>query len=411
MEKITITGTVMALGLVAGLAFATGPAEAQSHAKWHLAGQLELPPGERLGPLAVSPFGELVAGTTWDGVSRFTGRIWSLNDGLQVSVLEDSFQALLEIRFGQSAWDPVTMTAPVYAHGRRALRAWSIADGALTLNVTFDNEVLANDVLFDPFRVGYIVTQDIGSLLVYGESGEPISTIEVDPLRPHRGLHLSNDGALLVVNSSAFTLSVPMTGLPHRCADVQCAAAYHDLFASYGPYEELLAFDPQGLRVATLPDVDAARAGMQDGPFRAVAVPTVRVWSDILAWTSEAQPDLELTGFRSPLVWGRFSADGTRLLTLEDAGHLAIWDMTQGTRIFQLDAEDGNAIVSARFIPDGTALFVNWASGESRLIDTGRGAVIQALPQPSAEAIVSPDGRILITYSVGESQARIWRRR
>lgn len=411
MDRNRIARTLGALGLVAALAVAQKPVQAQTPVKWRLVGQLELPQGERVGPLTVSPFGELVAGTAWDGETRFTGRIWSLNDGLQVSALEESFQALLEIDFGQSLWDPITMAAPVYAHGRREFRTWSIADGALTRTVTFDGDVLANDVLYDPFRAGFIVSQDFGSLLVFSDAGEPISSIEVDPMRPHRGLQLSNDGALLVVNSASFTLTAPMSGLPYRCADVLCAEAYHDVPGSYGPYEALLAFDPQGLRVATLPEVDPERAGLQNGPFRAVSEPTIRVWTDVRAWVSEARPEVELSGFRSPPVWGQFAADGMQLLTLEDAGHLAIWDMTQGARVFQLDAADGDGVVAARFIPNSTTLFVSWASGVSRIVDTERGATIQTLPQPSADAVVSPDGRTLITYSVGEAPARIWRRR
>lgn len=388
-----------------------GAAQAQTLPQWHLAGQLEMSPGEVIGPLNVSPMGELVAGMAWDQTAGFTGRVWTLQDGLQVSELATPFAALLEIRFTQSPYDLNTLAASVYAQSRRALRSWSILDGALIHSFEFDSDILATDALYDPHRDTFIVSQEFGSLLVYSATGAVIGAVEVDAMRRHGGLLLSYDGGLLVVDSGAFTLSTVMTGLPRSCADVDCAEAYQALPGSYGPYEALLAFDPQGGRVATLPEVNPERAGLQDGPFRAVDAPTIRIWDDILAWTSTAEPDLEIAGFGSAPVWGQFSADGTRLLTLEEAGHLAIWDAASGQQVFRLTATDGDGIVAARFIPNSKSLFVHWASGVSRIVDMGQGATILELPRPNADVVVSPDGRTLITYAIGEAPARVWRRR
>lgn len=412
MRMTRIKGWLLVASFVATAAHAGGEAQAQMLPKWHLAGQLELAPGEVIGPLTVSPLGELVAGTTWDGAGRFTGRVWSMMDGLQVSQLEQPFPALLEIRFGQSPYDLNTMAASVYAHTRRELRSWSVADGRLLQALEFDRDVLANDVLYDPHRETYVVSQDIGGLLVYAATGEAIDTIEVDALRPHYGMYLANDGGLLVVDSAAFTLTAAMTGLPYCCAPVAaCAEAYQALPVAYGPYEALLAFDPQGHRVATLPEVDPGRVGAEGGNYRPVATPTVRVWNDVSSWTSDAEPDLALAGFASAPVWGMFSADGTRLLTLEEAGHLTIWDMGSGRQEFRLEATGSDGVIAARFIPDGASVFVHWASGASQIVETRQGVTILELPQPSTDVVVAPDGRTLISYAIGEASARVWRRR
>lgn len=412
---------IQALVIVAGLVFTPAAATsvnaqtASQSPDWRLVGQLELPPGTVVGPLSASLAGELVAGTVWDRAAHFTGRVWTMADGLRVSDLEGSFQALLPIEFTQGPFDMVALPTPVFAHSRQEVRRWIPADGAIDGVIdgvlAFGNNILANDVLFDPFRGTHIVSQQFGSLLVYAPTGEVLGAIEVDALRPHRGLSLSMDGTLLVVDAAGYTLSADMAGLPIYCGQADCAEAYQNVSATYGPYEALIAFDSVTRRVATLPEVDSARAGIQDGVFRAVAEPTLRIWNDIRGWTTTAEADLEITGFDGALAQAAFSSDGAWLLTLDGAGNLAVWAMPGGAAVLRLPASDTDRIVSAQFIPQGTSLYVHRSSGASQIVDLGKGAVVQDIPAPNASVIVSPDGRVMITYSEGEAPARLWHRR
>ncbi|WP_323037367.1 hypothetical protein [Pararhodobacter sp.] len=406
-----IAGSFFLAHVIAAGALVPGETQAQTQPQWHLVGQLELSPGEVIGPLTVSPLGELVAGTAWNPAARFAGRVWSTRDGLQIADLDQPFQALLEINFAQAPYDPNTLQSSVYAHSRRELRSWLIADGTLTGGFEFDADMLATDALLVPYREAFFVSQEFGDLPIYSTDGEVIGAVEVDAMRPHAGLRLSEDGTLLVVDSGAFTLSTLTANLTAPCPAPGCSEDPVQLPGSYGPYEKLLAFDARNARLATLPEVNPERAGFQDGPFRAVAEPTIRIWSDIETWTSTTAPDLEITGFVSDVTWAQFSADGTRLLTLEDAGHLAVWDTESGRQVFRLVAVEDARVVAAHLIPNSKSLFVHWSSGVSQIVGLGQGAVEQEFPQPNADVVVSPDGQTLITYAIGEAPARVWRRR
>jgi len=392
--------------VAAGLCFVLSTGFAAAQERWQLVGQLEMDRGERVGPLTVSPMGELVAGSLWDAEQEFRGRVWTLSDGIAIADLDAVFPSLLPIRFAQRAYDPQTMSARVYAHSRRSLRSWALTGGAPVLDLTFESDVLANDALFDGFRQTFIVSASIGPLWVYSAAGEALGVIETDAMRPHGAMTLSADGEELVVNSSAFTLTGQMDGIPYQCTDGSCQEAYAQLPGSYGPYEELLAVNPARQWLATLAPIDPEHLAQAGGTFHPVAEPTVRLWANVEAWDTDTPPMLTLTGFRQPVRAGEFSADGQRLLTLDTGNDLAVWNVETGARELALEE-----IITAHFIPDSKTLFVHRADGASMIVAIGEGRVVQTFPDTAEDAVIAPDGQVLITYSPGQQgPARVWRR-
>ncbi|WP_068299557.1 hypothetical protein [Pararhodobacter sp. CCB-MM2] len=385
--------------LVAGLA--TGASAQQA---WQLAGQLEAPAGARIGPLTASASGALAAGVIWQEDGTFAGRIWSLPDGLILTRVEGVFPALLPLRFAQRFDDPQGLSGAVYAHSRRALRAWQVVDGAPLIDQTFEGETLVNDIAFDAWNGRYMVSHDIGAIDVLGRDGAWVAQIEADALRPHEDFTFSDDGRLMVLASAAFTLTAQMRDLPYDCAQADCETAYRDLVGSYGPYERLLAVDRAGARLASLPVIDPAHAGEAMGATRPVAVPTVRIWAELQDWRSDMPAVLELTGFEIPPYRGAFSEDGTRFLSLEEGGRLSLWDAMDGSLLMQREGVQG-----ATFVPGGEALFLHLTNGESWIAGAKEGVLRQQLPQPAAEVLFGEGGRVMVTYTPGEPLARVWR--
>lgn len=393
--------------IAALVALAISPVALSAQTPWQPVGQLEMAPGDRVGPLNVSPMGELVAGSLWNSDTGFRAQVWTMKDGIAITTLDNAFPSLLPIRFAQVSFTPDTMSAQVYAHSRRALRSWTLIDGAPVVDIVFGDSVLANDVLYDGFRQTYIVSAMLGPLSVYSHTGAPLARIETDALRPHGAMTLSRDGDEMVVASAGFTLTGQMAGLPYQCDPPACEAAYGSLPRSYGPYEELLAVDTHNQRLASLAPIDPERVGQEGGIFNPVAEPTVRIWAALENWGADTAPVVTLTGFANPVRFGEFAPDGARFLTLDEGHALAVWDAETGVQ--QL-AADG--IVTAHFIPNSDTLFVHRTDGTSAIVAIANGDVVQTLQGAAEEAVIAPDGQVLITYSVGqEGPAWVWQLR
>lgn len=386
---------------IAGLALLAlaGPGAAQQ-GPWRLLGELQLAPAEEIGALSLSPGGDRVAGTIMrDGA--FVGGVWRLADGKLEARLEGGFPLYALFRFGDGA--------RVFSFDREGLRLWDLPGGPPVADLRFDAELRVNDVIHDPDRGTLLVAQDLGPLLVLDRDGRVGGRIETDAMRPHRQIWLVEGGTRLVVDSEAFTLTARMEGLPQGCAGDACEAAYAALPGAYGPYEELAAVDPQSGRFATLPPVDPARAGQQDGVFRPVATPSLRIWQGVEDWAPADLPMAELPLGEAP-VRVEFSAGGTLLLAVTTGGEVTLWDVASGGQRLALRHPPGDWYAEARFIPGSKLLFLRTGLGRAFALQIGDGAVVQDFPEPNTEVVFTPDGRRMITAQLGAGPARIWQR-
>lgn len=393
-------------GAMALLALGCGAAGAQMAAPWRDAGTLALPPGGTVGPLTVSPGGGLVAGTVLQPGGA-TGSLWRIEDGRQLASFAGAFPLLVPMRF---AGDPsLSASARLFSFSRDGLRLWTPGGGPPIRDIPFGPDVRINDVIHDPVRDTYLLSQDMGPILVLDSDGQTGARIETDALRPHRSLWLADGGSRLIVHSEAFTLTAPMRGLPTGCRPDSCAPAYEALPGSYGPYEETIAVDILNGRLATQPPVDPARVGQQDGVFRPVAVPSIRVWNPIEDWSPPDLPLAELALDQTP-VWAEFSADGRHLVAVTTHGTLMLWSVDSGTRTMTIANLPDDWITAARFVPASKTLYVSTGRGRALLVRIGDGAVLQEFPAPNSEVVFAPDGRTMITAGLGVAPVRLWQR-
>lgn len=385
---------------VLALALAAGPAAAGPDGPWQPVGTLQAAPGEGLGPLTLSPDGALVAASLWHGGQSYSGAVWRSDDGRRVADLAGAFPLFAPFRFAGNE---------LYSFDSTGLRVWPLAGGAPRLNVGFGPEVEANDVFYDARRGSFLVSQQMGSVLVYGRDGTAFARVETDPMLPHQEIAVTEGGDLLVVAAANFTLVYPMQSLPLDCPQPACPAAYEALLGGYGPYEELIAVDRARGWIATLPEVIPERAGWQDGVFRPVAAPTIRLWSQRVEWTSELSADRELT-LASPVIWAEFSGDGRLLVAVEQSGRATLWAVASGALVQEFVAPAGDRLTGARFVPSAKWLYLNSASGAARLVRIGDGAPVQEIAAPNTGVVFTPDGRTMITSALADGPARIWRR-
>ena len=392
-------GGILSAGALA-FALAAGPAAAGPGGPWQPAGALQMAPGEGLGALTLSPEGDLVAASVWHGGASYSGAVWRTGDGRRVADLAGAFALLAPFRFAGDQ---------VYSFGPTGFRGWAMAGGAPRLDVTFDAEVEANDVRYDARRGSYLVSQQMGSILAYGRDGTAFARVETDPMLPHQEIALTEGGDLLVVAAANFTLVYPLQSLPLDCPQPACPGAYEALLGGYGPYEELIAVDRARGWIATLPEVIPERAGWEDGVFRPVAVPTIRLWSQRVEWTSTLPADRELT-LASPVTGAEFSADGTLLVAVEQSGRATLWAVASGALVQEFVAPAGDRLTGARFVPASKWLYLGTASGAARLVRIGDGALVQEIPAPNTEVVFAPDGRTMITSALAGGPARVWRR-
>jgi len=147
------------------------------------------------------------------------------------------------------------------------------------------------------------------------------------------------------------------------------------------------------------------------GDFLATAGPSVRTW-DAASWAERVMSTrlLSLSGVTSVA----FSPDGTRLAGLETYGEVgAIWDAATGTCLRLVHRGYKEALAYA---PDGTLLAAMHDRRHGvvlRIEDAARPSQRVLLTEKdcySRSAAISPDGRLIVTWSWSPDQGtRAWR--
>jgi WD40 repeat protein len=163
------------------------------------------------------------------------------------------------------------------------------------------------------------------------------------------------------------------------------------LLAGHADEVNSAEFSPDGTRIAT--------AGGGPGALEFAA----RLWD---ATTGEELAILN--GHTRPVLGASFSPDGLSLLTWAPADSVRLWDAQTGQQRHQFDSG------FAAFSSDGQRIVVvGDQDGVAHVYETAGGRQVftlspgDQLPKIST-ATLSPDGRLLLTASRGESIARVW---
>lgn len=150
-----------------------------------------------------------------------------------------------------------------------------------------------------------------------------------------------------------------------------------------------IAFSPDGTRMVT-----------------AANEATARVWS-----TTDGRELLTLSDHENFVPHADFSADGHRILTVAYDRVAHLWDARSGKSVHTFSQDIGvrHAILS----PDGTKVLTLssgadepprvWESASGRLL-----GLLQGHDHQVTEALFSPDGKHIVTWSTGDGTVRLW---
>lgn len=113
-------------------------------------------------------------------------------------------------------------------------------------------------------------------------------------------------------------------------------------------------------------------------------------------------------GQREAISRLEFSADESRLLSVSEDGSVMAWDVASNQALVRLRPR-GEEVRSAHFTADGTRIVtLGFGQGEARLWNTDGSGGSVALPGDGAtvtRALLSPDGRWVLTTTTGQSAA------
>jgi WD40 repeat protein len=317
--------------------------------------------------LAFSPDGWYLVSGSLDG----TIRLWDVRSGQEVAILRGQLHPVTDLAVSPDGKRVASTGAtPLFPDEGGVLKIWDRAadTGVLTLQTASAIDA----VVFSPDGKR-LFTAGNGVQLWDVTTGERLR--ELCPAGEFvERLALSPDGKLVAVTDGekrTVSLCDALTGHEVR------RLAGHPNKITY------IAFSPDGRQLA---------AASGDG--------TVRVWN-----AETAEQLLLLAGHPEGALWVAFSSDGRRLATRGSESGLMVWEVETGRRLVTLPQ---NRVSTVAFSPDGQQLagadgkvsVWDWPRSENRFRLEGQNRDIRA-------AEYSPDGRRLAA-ATERGKVRLW---
>ena len=248
-----------------------------------------------------------------------------------------------------------TLVAKLSGHGREVQSAEFSPDNASVVTASRDNTA----AVWNSFTGQRIAPLDHHTGWVSSASFSPDGSLVVTTSEDHKARLWNRSGKELRV-------------LEHN-SEVECAD-----------------FSPNGEVLVT---------GCDDG--------TVKAWH-----TETGELFLELPGHSAKVVAVAFSpVDGQRLLTASEDGTAFVRRLIKGAEPIRL-REHTDLLTNGRFSPDGTMVVTASYDGTARVWDADTGKQIAVLKHSDTvwDAEFSPDSKLVVTAS-GDGSARVWEAR
>jgi WD40 repeat protein/actin-like ATPase involved in cell morphogenesis len=297
-------------------------------------------------------------------------------------------------------------------------KIWDVATGAMLYNLTAHTDDV-NWVAFDPTGTKLVTASSDGTARIWSvETGEPLAVLQHDLTDSYfvvNTAEFSNDGTKIVTASNDSTARIwdastgeqlqvlthgsfvftawfspddatVLTASLDETAGVWSAASGELIHPLEGHSESVngAAFSADGTMIVTASD---------DG--------TAKVWN-----ASTGALVTTLKGHSGPVQSAAFSPDGARIVTSSDDRAANVWESTTGILLFSLQHPDG--VRSAVFTPDGSEIVTISADYIGRIWDADDGAPVVELTEVVNDMSFSPDGRTIVTPSIGSASVVIW---
>lgn len=356
--------------------------------------------------VAFSPTGHFIITGSMDG----TARVWTntaarslvtLNHGAEIYRARWSSDSRLLVTASSDRTARVwrsdgTLIATLAGHDREVLRAELSTDNAVVVTASRDNTSAVWNVL---------TGQKIASL---GGHKSWVSTASFSP-SGHFIVTTSLDGTARLWDRNSNGL---LYTLPHS-DEVNCAAFSSDdkVLVTGSQDGKVTAWDTQtGKAFLDMPGHIAGIRAVAFSPVDDQCLLTVSEDRDAFIWRlNKGAKPIRLEKHTGGLTNGRFSPDGTMVVTASRDCSARVWDVATGEPISFLEHSDD--VYSAAFSPDSKLVVTASGDGSARVWEARTGRRVAELREHLSavnSAEFSPNGKFIVTASPDHT-ARIWK--
>ncbi len=347
----------------------------------------ETPGGTRVNRIAWSPTGDLLAVAT----EAAGAMIWSRADGIAIQRFAGSFARAV-------SFDTNGARLVIGESGGTA-RVVDVESGATLANMAGHGREVVH-VAFTPDGDAVITTGAGGSTRFWDANPaalHELRTLEAHPPVPPGNLDFSDDGSLLATQSQAREAKIWDTSTWQPIATIRGLP----IFAGQ------ITISPDGSTVAVA-------QGTSPVSIQTIFDPRLRTLPTGTGIFEVAGGDhlMTLEGHEGHVVERAYTPDGERLVTAALDGIIALYDLSDGTKLDAVRSDHGPMNL-VTFYPDGERLVVGNADGTFTIWRIASGADLQVDRTVQAHAggfvfaRLSPDGSRIATASV-DGTARVW---